>query len=164
MEAEKHAAREKSSKVLGRKRQNELKPAAVKQTKRAYREKFTETINQFGANRGLELEQLVLKDSDGERVVVNAQPPNTFENLNQGERKRLARASRWKDLNRLGYRVYASAGKVAELPPASHIKQHEQMLNAGLDPIHQVTAKFRSANSGKYNGVKLVFSNEPYLK
>ena len=97
-----------------------------------------EPVNNFGRNRGLELEQLVLTDQDGEQLVVRARQPNTFPNLNPAEKKRVESASRWKDLNRIPDRVYSSAPKTGSLPPASHVKQHEHTLNAQLDDIQQV--------------------------
>ena len=106
----------------------------------AYRKKFLESINTFGRNRGLELETMILRDKDGERLIINATAPHTFAELNKAEKKRVTQTSIWKDLNRIGDLVYSSIAQLGSLPPASHIKQHEQILNLSLPEFLEVVS------------------------
>ena len=136
MEKEKESNNVK--KVLGRKSLNELGRTQVTETKKAYREEFRERINTFGSNRQLVMESLVLRDPDGERLVVNAELPRKYEDLLPAQRKRVAETSRWKDLNRVPDCVYSSVAKNGSLPAALHVKMYKKELNAGLPPITQV--------------------------
>ena len=138
LKAEKAAEEKRKEKRFGRKRIHDVGPGAVKQTKAAYKKRFVEEINQFGETRGLVMEKLILRDADGENYVVNSQRPNTFENLTPAEKKRVERASFLKDSARMSDKVYAAAVKDASLPPSSHVKAHEKILNAEVGPIHQV--------------------------
>ena len=127
--------------ILGRKRLHDLGPTQIKATRAAYRQKFLQAINTFGSNRGLELETMILRDKDGERLVINATAPHTFPNLNKAEKKRVTQTSIWKDLNRIADQVYSSIAQLGSLPPATHIKQHEQILNLSLPEILEVRPK-----------------------
>ena len=125
--------------VLGRKPLSELGRTQVMTTKKAYKEKFKEPINTFGANRSLVLETMTLRDIDGERLVMNAEPPRKYEDLLPAQKKRVAHNSRWKDLNRVPVRVYSSIANNSSLPAASHVKEYEKELNAQLPEIQQVS-------------------------
>ena len=130
------------AKILGRKRISELGRDGVKKTKAAYKERFKDGINAFGQNRGLQLEQIILRDDDGERMIVNGERPHTFSNLTKGEKRRVDRTLRWKDLHRISDQTYASIKKTNGLPAASHIKQQERQLNERVSKIHQVLYQF----------------------
>ena len=138
LEAERRAEEKRKEKRLGRKRIHELCPGAVKLTKSAYKKRFVEEINKFGETRGLVVEKLILRDEAGEPLVINSERANTYENLTPAERKKVERASFWKDSSRISDRVYAAAVKDANLPPSSHVKAHEKVLNAEVGEIHQV--------------------------
>ena len=125
--------------VLGRKPLNELGRTQVTTTKKAYKDKFQEPINRFGTNRGLVLETMTLRDADGERLVVNAEPQRKYEELLPAQKKRVVQTSRWKDLNRVPDRVYSSIANNNSLPAASHVKEYEKELNAQLPEIKQVS-------------------------
>ena len=125
-------------KVLGRKRLCDLGRTQVTATKKAYREKYREDINTFGSNRGLVTESLTLRDTDGERLVVNAEPHWKYEDLLPAEKKRVVRTSQWRDLNRIADRVYSSIPNDGCLPAAAHVKSYEKELNKILPPIHEV--------------------------
>ena len=92
-EKEKQQKSDDATKVLGRKRLHDLGPTQIKATRAAYRKKFLEAINTFGINRGLELETMILRDKDGERLVINATVPHTFAELNKAEKKRVTQTS-----------------------------------------------------------------------
>ena len=138
LEGEKQQQQQQQSKPLGRKRFGDLAPSTVKKTRSAIKEKFADSINNFASNRGLRLEKLILQDGEGERLEVQVEPEHTYANLTKGEKKRVELASRWKDVNRIPDRVYASAKNVSYLPPASHVKKFEEELNQQLQPIQQV--------------------------
>jgi len=76
--------------AFGKKRMSELGSTQVKATKRAYRQKFVPAINAFGRNRELEVEKLILRDREGERVVVNAAPSYANDTLDATERQGFA--------------------------------------------------------------------------
>ena len=137
-EREKQQKGNDAPEILGRKRLHDLGPTQIKATRAAYRKKFLEAINTFGSNRGLELETMILRDKDGERLVINASAPHTFPNLNKAEKKRVTQTSIWKDLNRIADQVYSSIAQLGSLPPASHINQHEQILNLSLPELLEV--------------------------
>ena len=137
MTADKKEEERQKSKVLGRKNISDLSASGIRQTKAAFKERFKDGINSYGENRGLQLEQLILQNDDGERLVVNGERPRTFENLTKGEKKRVDRVLRWKDLHRIPDKSYPPA-KASGLPPASHIKQQEKLVNEKLGEVHQV--------------------------
>ena len=125
--------------ILGRKRLAALGHSQVTATKKAYREEFREKIDKFGTNRELAMHSITLVDKDGEQLIVRAEPPHKYEELNPAEMKRVVRASRWKDLNRISDRVYAAVVPIGStLPPSSHVKQYELSLNETLPPITKV--------------------------
>ena len=134
MEKEKN----KEQRAYGRKPIGELCPSQVKATKQAFRNQFKDAIDSYGSNRGLVMESITLRDHDGERLIVNAERPHTYENLNRAEKTRVAQTSQWKDLNRVSDRVYSSLAKNTSLPPAAHLKKYETALNATLPPISEV--------------------------
>ena len=136
---EKEKTTTEAGEVLGRKPLSELGRSQITATKKAYREKFREQIDTFGSNRRLVMESLTLRDGDGERLVVNAEPPRMYKDLLPAEKKRVARTSQWKDLNRVGDRVYSSIPSDGSLPPATHVKSYETELNESLPPIHEVS-------------------------
>ena len=142
LESDKQKEEREKAKVLGRKNVSDLSASSITQTKAAYKDRFKDGINSFGQNRGLQLEQLILQNEDGERVVVNAERPRTFENLTKGEKKRVDRVLRWKDLHRIPDKSYPPA-KSSGLPPASHIKQQEKLVDEKLAEIHQVRFRLR---------------------
>ena len=121
LEAEKKEEEKRKEKRLGRKRIHNIGPGAVKKTKAAYKKRFVEEVNTFGETRGLVLDKMILRDENGEPMMVNSVRPNTFENLTPVERKRVERASFLKDANRVSDRVYASVVKESSLPPSSHV-------------------------------------------
>lgn len=140
MEVERKEEEKRKEKRLGRKRIHEVGPGAVKKTKAAYKKRFVEEVNKYGETRGLVLDKMILRDENGEIMVVNSVRPNTFENLTPAERRRVERASFLKDANRISDRVYAAAVKESSLPPSSHVKQHEKELNKEVGEIYQVHA------------------------
>ena len=72
-----------------------------------------------------------MRDEDGEQLVVNAELRHTFDNLTKGEKRRVDKVLRWKDMKRISDAAYAAVKKTTgpRLPPASHIKQQEQVMN-----------------------------------
>ena len=138
LEGERKEEEKRKEKRLGRKRIGELCAGAVKKTKAAYKKRFVDEVNKFGETRELTLDKMILKDKDGETLVVNAEPHRTFENLTPAEKKRVERASFLKDKNRVSDKVYASVVKESSLPPSSHVKQHEKQLNKEVGEIFQV--------------------------
>ena len=126
------AAKEKEkerNKVYGRKEFSECSKDTVDKTRAAYRHKVVDSINHYGANRGLTVKKLVLEDKSGRELEVNARKPHTYEELNQEEKKCVETASLWKDTNRIADRVYSSLANVGTFPAAAHVKQHEQEVN-----------------------------------
>jgi hypothetical protein len=88
------------------------------------------------------VDKIVLKDKDGineDRLEVNAERPNTYQNLTPAEKKRVKRSSHWKDRHRVSDKCYSELAKVATLTPAYHVKQYEAELNEQLGEIKQVT-------------------------
>ena len=82
------------------------------------------------------VEKLVLRDEEtGKQLEVNTEKHRTFEQLNEDERRRVANASQWKDKNRVSDQSQSTLGNLGTLPPASHIKQHEKILNEQLGEI-----------------------------
>ena len=133
---EEHKLIGKQSKPLGRKKFTDLSDDAVKKTRTSYKETFVDKMNQYGENRGLVVEKLVLRDeASGKQLHVNAEKHRTFEQLTEDERRRVAKASQWKDLNRVSDRSQSTLGNLGSLPPASHVKQHEKHLNDQLEEI-----------------------------
>ena len=147
MEAERKEEERRKEKWLGRKRIGDLCAGAVMKTKAAYKKRFVKEVNKFGKTRELTLDKMILKDKDGETLVVNAEPHRTYENLNPAEKKRVERASFLKDKNRVLDRVYALLVKDSSLPPSSHVKQHKKDLNKEVGEIFQV--KYNSIFSRK---------------
>ena len=139
-ELESQAQKEEKQKKLGNKRFCELGPSAVKKTRTAYNNQFKDKINSYGETRGLMLERLILSDENGDQLVVNAERPRTFENLTAGEKRRVDRVLRWKDLKRISDAAYADIKRTdgTSLPCTSHVEQQEKQLNAHLPTIHQV--------------------------
>ena len=115
---------------------------AKDKTKAAYKEHVVDEVNNFGKNRGLVVEKLVLRDEEGYQVEVNACKANTYENLNAAEKKRVEIASRWKDRTRNSDRAYSSLSKVGTFPAASHVKSYEQELNGQVGKILPVKSQF----------------------
>ena len=131
--------KDKGPRIFGRKRLSDLGHSQVTATKKAYREEFRDKIDTFGTNRELAMHSITLVDKDGEQLIVRAEPPHKYEELNPAEMKRVVRASRWKDLNRISDRVYAAVVPIGStLPPSSHVKQYELSLNETLPPITKV--------------------------
>jgi outer membrane murein-binding lipoprotein Lpp len=131
----------RKSETLGQKNFLHLGPDAITKTKSAYKKKFVEDVNNYGETRGLVVDKIILRDKDGvsdERLEINAERANTFQNLTPGERKAVQKASRWKDRHRISDKCYSELAKVASLPKASHVKQHEGELNQQIGQIHQV--------------------------
>ena len=125
--------------ILGRKRLADLGHSQVTATKKAYREEFRDKIDTFGTNRELAMHSITLVDKDGEQLIVRAEAPHTYENLNPAEMRRVMQTSRWKDLNRIADRVYAAIVSIStSLPPSCHVKQYELTLNQTLPPITEV--------------------------
>ena len=131
--------KDKGPRILGRKRLADLGHAQVTATKKAYREEFRDKIDMFGTNRELSLHSITLINKEGEQLIVRAEPPHTYENLNPAEKKLVMQTSQWKDLNRIADRVYAAIVSISPtLPPSSHVKQYELTLNETLPPITEV--------------------------
>ena len=117
-------------KPLGYKRLSECGPDAITKTRHAYREKYKEDVNNYGQNRGLTLDKLVLKNTEnGEPFVVNMEKPPTYENLDEYGKKLVEEHSRWKDGEVVSDRSYAKLRKVADVPAASHVKCFEKETN-----------------------------------
>ena len=125
-------------KVLGTTKFSELGRDAKNKTRAAYREKAQE-LNKFGENRGLVVDEIILRDENGRKVPINIQKPRTYPNLTAEEKSEVETASAWKDLNRLSDKAYSSMTKIGSIPPASHVKQHETEVNALLQPILPVS-------------------------
>ena len=71
LEAEQKRAEAEKSRVLGRKPVEDIGPDALKSTKSAYKRRFREDVNRFGKNRGLTLDQIILKNAEGKGFVTN---------------------------------------------------------------------------------------------
>ena len=128
------AAKTSVKKVLGTTKFNELGRDAKNKTRAAYKEKAQE-LNEFGANRGLTVNKIILRDENGKKVPINVEKPHTYSELTPEEKSEVVTASAWKDLNRLSDRVYSTLTKVGSIPPASHVKSYEKEINSLLGPI-----------------------------
>ena len=124
--------------VLGRKKFSDLGKDAVCKTRAAYRQRVVEEVNKFGANRGLVVEQLVLRDDEGRQLHVNAEKPETYDKLKPDQKRRVANASLWKDTNRVSDKIYSTLCKVGQFPCASHVKCFEAELNEQVGKVKQV--------------------------
>ena len=134
---------QKESKPLGRKKFSELGSDAISLTRASYRETFVDPVNRYGENRGLVVDKIVLRDKDsGKQLEVNAEKPNTYETLNDDERRRVKLASRWKDKERVSDRGQSKLSHVGDLPAASHVKAFEKELNAKLGEIQIVSCRY----------------------
>ena len=120
---------------------SECGPDAITKTKKAYREKFGDQIDQFGERRGLVLEKMVLKDNEnGERLEVNMRPPPTYENLDPQQRIQVENVLSWKDRARIADEDYARLRNVADVPCSTHVKAKEEELNCQIGKISTVIA------------------------
>ena len=135
------AATKNGRKVLGTMKFNELGPDAKNRTRAAYREKAQE-LNEFGANRGLTVKEIILRDENGCKVPVNVEKPHTYPNLTPQEKSEVETACAWKDVNRISDRVYSTLTKIGSIPPASHVKEYEKEVNSQLGPILPVNLSF----------------------
>ena len=130
-----NAAKSKSGrKVLGTKKFSELGQDGKNKTRAAYKAKVQE-LNDFGANRGLVVNQIILRDENGKKVPINVEKPHNYANLTDEERSAVATASAWKDINRLSDKAYSSMTNIGKIPPAAHVKSYEKEVNNQLGPI-----------------------------
>ena len=130
------AEEKKMTESLGRKRLADCSADSVTRTKQAYRHKFGESIDKFGANRGLVLKKMVLKDNEGgQDLEINMAKSSTYANLNEEQRENVVKASCWKDRERVSDKSYARLKKVTEMPAASHVKAHEREMNQKIGSI-----------------------------
>ena len=141
MESQQRREEKENGKVLGKRKFSELGASGIKKTRTAYNNQFKDKINSYGETRGLMLECLILRDENGDQLIVNAERPHTFENLTPGEKRRVDRVLRWKDLKRISDAAYAEIKRAdgTSLPASSHIKQQEKHLNGLLPTFHQVS-------------------------
>ena len=70
LEAEKKKAEDEKARVYGRKPVEQIGPDALKTTKAAYKRRFRQDVNRFGENRGLTLDQIILKNTAGKGFVT----------------------------------------------------------------------------------------------
>ena len=129
-----HSSEPSMQKVLGKVKFSDSGPDCRNKTRAAYRKKVEE-LNVFGANRGLTVNQLILRDQNGRKVPVNIEKPNTYPNLTNEERLEVAEACAWKDQKRVSDKSYSSLTKIGKVPAAAHVKQYETEVNAKLSPI-----------------------------
>ena len=143
VETWKKGVEKEKEQVYGKKHIRELNSLGRWRTGVAYKDKFQSDINTFGKSRGLELEQLILRDEDGEQLVINAERRRTFDNLTKGEKRRVDKVLRWKDLKRISDDAYAAVKRTTGpgLPAASHIKQQERIMNERIPDVEQVDKK-----------------------
>ena len=134
MPSSSHNAESSTPKVLGQVKFTDLGPDARNKMRAAYKKKVEE-LNVFGSNRGLTVNQLILRDQNGRKVPVNIEKPHTYPNLTEEERMEVADASAWKDQKRVSDKSYSSMTKIGKIPAATHVKQYEQEINAKLSPI-----------------------------
>ena len=151
------SAKTKIRKPLGTMKFGELGQDAKNKTRAAYREKAKE-LDEFGLNRGLKVNQIILQDENGRKIPINVQKPHTFPNLTAEEKSDVATASAWKDSNRLSDRAYSSMTKIGSIPPAAHVKSFEAEVNAQLGPILPVSLSTRVKKYSKMlNSLHTVF-------
>ena len=131
-------------KVLGKKKLFDLSQSAVNQTKAALREHAVENLNSFARNRGIVVDQVIFQDEDGCQLTVNASRRNKYQDLNKEEKKRVSKASQWKDQNYVSDETYGKLGKVGTFPRASHVKSYEQEMNEKVGPILAVSARINT--------------------
>ena len=103
-------------------------------TRAAYRKKVEE-LNVFGENRALIVNQLILRDQNGQKVSINIEKPNTYPNLTEAERSEVVEATAWKDQRRVSDKSYSSLTKIGKVPAAAHVKLYEREVNAKLSTI-----------------------------
>ena len=139
---ERQAAKSKPEQTLARKKFADLGVDAVNKTKAAYKQKIFDDVNSFGKNRGLVVDKLVLRDENGRTLEVNQSRANTYENLNDEERKRVTKASAWKDQKRISDAVYSSLCNVGQFPAATHVKAYEAEVDSEIGvitPVNQLS-------------------------
>lgn len=138
-EQQQQQQQQKPNKPLGKKKFTDLSKDGVAKTKASYREAFMDQINQFGENRELVGESIILRDkSNGQQLEVNLEKHRTYEELLDDQKRRVKLASRWKDRQRVSDKGQSSLSHVGKLPNASHVKAFERELNAGLGEIQVV--------------------------
>ena len=102
---------------------------------REIRGKFGPKLNQFVKKRKLEASHVVFNDVDGikTQVRINFQRHRTYENLTPFEKEQVRVVSDTNSIHLTSEGTYASHRRiVCELPPLSHIRQHNKIVMASL--------------------------------
>ena len=121
-----------------RKPYHELGKAQKAVVHKQIREVIVPEFDNAMKKRKLSISQLVLDDTDGEKlsVKVNVKPPPTFHQLSPTELDRVAALSDSNSIHRTSHASYAAKRRIIpDLPPLSHLKKYNEGVMSKLPKL-----------------------------